>query len=144
MSTTFKVTGTKRMKDKIRKIMDSTPNKLEAALRVEAELIMTSSKRDFVPVDLGTLRSSGFVNDVTRSGPDNRDLSITLGYGGAAEAYAIAVHEHPSASSPSTWEGKEIKFNPEGRGPKYLEKPLMQAIDGMTQRIADRVKLEQP
>lgn len=108
---------------------------VEKALREEAEEIMRRSKTEFVPVNLGTLKSSGFVNDVTRSG---KDVSVTLGYGGDAEAYALAVHEHPSEHSPRSWGDRTVNFK--RGGPKYLEKPLNEAVGGMDERIAKKVE----
>jgi hypothetical protein len=137
MAASFEIKGTKAMQRKIERIARDFPNKVEQLLRIEAELVMTDSKKNFVPVDLGTLRSSGHVGDVERSG---RDLSVTLDYGGAAAPYALAVHEHPSASSPPSWEGKAVtdisNWSVDGRGPKYLERPLMSAVAGMARRIA--------
>jgi len=92
------------------------------ALKEEAEAIMTTSKQKFVPVALvggGTLRDSGFVEDPVTRGSK---ISVTLGYGGFAKAYALAIHEHPSKSSPPTWKGKELNFNV--GGVKYLERPM--------------------
>jgi hypothetical protein len=43
-----------------------------------------------VPVDTGTLKDSGFVEKPVR---DGMNVRLTLGFGGAAEAYAIYVHE---------------------------------------------------
>lgn len=135
MSVTFKLTGTRRVALRIERIQDVTPKALEAALRLKAEAVMAHSKRKLVPVDLGILRSSGHVGAVERRG---RELEVTLAYGGAASAYALPVHEHPSSSSPPSWSG-EVTFRPAGRGPKYLERPLMEAVDTMAEEIADLV-----
>ena len=93
--------------DKVKKGLTSTLKDLEKqqlqAIKVEAELIMTDSKQNYVPVDKGTLRQSGTVGDPVRN---EDEITISMGYGGAAAAYATALHEHPSESSPPTWEGK--------------------------------------
>jgi hypothetical protein len=127
--------GAKTMQKKLQQLARRAPDQIGRALRQEAEAIMTRSKREFVPVDLGVLRSSGHVQDVQRSG---RDVSVTLAFGGAAEAYALAVHEHPSEHSPPSW-GGDVSFSPGGRGPKYLERPMREAIPGMADRIGERV-----
>lgn len=137
MSLTVK--GGDAMRKRLERIAGKFPDKVAGALRVEAELIMSASKARFVPVDLGTLRSSGYVNPPERSGDT---LEVTMGYGGAAAAYATALHEHPSGSSPPSWQGTTVKFSPDGRGPKYLERPLMEAIPGMDRRIAKRLGLD--
>lgn len=112
---------------------------IDQSLRLEAELVMTDSKTNYVPVDLGVLRSSGYVEDVEKTGETS---SITFGFGGAAKAYAIAIHETPSQYDPPTWKGKTVEFHPAGRGRKYLETPLRKAVDGMDERIANRIKLK--
>lgn len=132
---TFK--GQDAMNRKIQRIAARFPDKVEAALRIEAELVMTKSKRDFVPVDLGTLRASGFVEAPQRSG---RAVSVVMGFGGPAAAYATAVHETPSGFDPPSWEGKTVQFSPKGHGAKYLERPLMDAIPGMPERVAARLR----
>lgn len=145
--------GQKQMQQRLNRIASKFPDKVKAALRIEAELIMTTSKRDFVPVDLGTLRSSGHVDNPVRTG---KDISVKLSYGGAAADYALAVHEHPSEHDPPSWKNNVIEvpnfsgssgttqastvtFSPAGRGPKYLERPLMEASVNMTQRLATRL-----
>lgn len=94
------------------------------ALRVEAELIMTDSKQHYVPVDLGTLRSSGHVLPVHIE--RGQEVSVELVYGGAAAPYALIQHEVE-------------EFNHVVGEWKYLEKPLRKAVAGMQQRLAERV-----
>ena len=107
------------------------------AVRYEVEKIGTDADRNYVPVDLGTLRASKYIE-----GPDiNSDnIEVTIGYGGAASAYAAAVHENPSQHDPPSWEGVTVEFHPRGRGRKYLEQPLNAAMPGMPDRIAERIK----
>lgn len=52
--------------------------------------IMADSKSRYVPVDTGVLRASGYVEPPTQSG---NVVTVTLGYGGAAQAYATIQHE---------------------------------------------------
>lgn len=143
----FTLKGQDAMNKRLKRIAAQFGNKIESALRIEAELVMTKSKRDHVPVDLGTLRNSGHVGRPVRVG---KDVSVTMAYGGPAAAYALAVHEHPSRHSPPSWENirdeqgrfRRVQFSPSGRGPKYLERPLMDAIPGMPERIAARLNIE--
>jgi hypothetical protein len=107
---------------------------------------MARSKSEFVPVAEkggGTLRASGHVMPAKIEG---RKISVTMGYGGPSDAYALAAHEHLSEFSPPSWrsaeaDGNGVTFHPEGRGPKYLEIPLMGAIPTMAEDIALDVKL---
>lgn len=94
------------------------------AVKKEAETIMTDSKRNYVPVEDGVLRNSGYVNDpeVARD-----SVSVEMGYGGAASAYAVVQHEN-------------LNFkHRDGRSAKYLEKPLIAAMRGMDERLAKAI-----
>ena len=67
---------------------------LPGALLVEGEKVMMEAKR-LTPVDTGTLRSSGRV-----TGPETEgdSVSVRLSFGGAAQEYAIYVHEDLEAT----------------------------------------------
>ena len=133
----FTLLGVEAMRRRLGQIGQGFDNAVEKALRAEAEAIMARSKAAFVPVNVGTLKGSGFVNDVVRKG---KDVSVVLGFGGDAEAYALAVHEHPSGASPPSWGDRPVNFK--RGGPKYLSKPMDEAVPGMDNRIAkivDRV-----
>ena len=136
--TSFKLEGAERVRRELKSIANRYPGKMEAALTLEAERIMTVSKQDYVPVDDNPLRSSGHVQPTERSGRLGLgdDVEISLSFGGSSAPYALAVHEHPSDHSPPTWEGKVITFSPPGRGPKYLEIPFRLARVGMAARVA--------
>lgn len=135
---TFKLKGTRSVQKKLNRLAAQFEDRLPIALQTEAELIMTTSKRDHVPVDLGTLRATGHVEKVRRVG---KTLSVRLVYGGPSAPYALAVHEHLSSHSPPTWRGITVSFGPGDRGPKYLERPLVDAAPGMAARLAARMKL---
>jgi hypothetical protein len=94
------------------------------AFRAEGEAIMLRSKKDFVPVDFGNLKSSGRVRDVS---PLNASPRITLSFGGSSAPYAVIVHENPKARhTVGQW--------------KYIEQPANEAAQGMDVRIARRVR----
>lgn len=135
MASSFELRGQQAMRRRLENIARMFPTRMKAALRAEAEAIMTTSKREHVPVDLGTLRSSGHVQPPIQKG---NEIECTMAYGGAAAAYAAAIHEHPSSMSPPSWQGAAVTFSPPGRGPKYLERPMMDAMPGMAKRIAER------
>lgn len=119
---------------KLRRLAERYPDRIMRAVYRRAEAVMTRSKNEFVPVDKGILRNSGHVGTVQRQG---RIVSVTMSYGGAAKAYAIAVHEHLSEHSPPSWrKGTVVHFSPAGRGPKYLERPLFEALRTMAEDIA--------
>lgn len=106
------------------------------AVRYEVEKVGTAADR-IVPVDLGTLRGSK-----TITGPDmsSDKIEVVIGYGGAAAAYAAAIHETPSEHDPPSWKGVTVDFKVKGTGRKYLERPLIEAMPGMSDRIAERIK----
>jgi hypothetical protein len=93
----------------------------KAALFDEANKIMNASVR-ITPMDTGNLRRSAFVAKPKETGSD---ITIELGYGGFAEAYALAVHEMPRSNN----------FQEPGTGPKYLERPFDAAQRGQASRL---------
>jgi hypothetical protein len=107
--------GSQTFKRKLAAAAAVGPPSLLAALFQEANVILTASKQDYVPVDTGALRASGFVEPpvVTPEGG-----SVTLGFGGPSAPYAVIVHEDLT------------KRHPVGQA-KYLEIPLRARIEGM-------------
>lgn len=129
-----KITGDKKMIAKLNKLAARAPIGAAAALLQEAESIMNESRESFVPIDQNILRASGQV-EKPKIFPFG--ASVTMGYGGAAEAYALAIHEHPSPASPPSW---AAGVNFKRGGPKYLEKPVRNAVPGMAIRLAVKMK----
>ena len=126
--------GNKKLIQNLRKMAKKSPKAAGSAIFREGEEIMANSKDKFVPVDLGALKDSGFTNlPVIRS----NGATVTIGYGGAAAAYALAIHEHPSGHSPPSWKGS-VNFRV--GGPKYLELPFNEAIPGMPKRLASNIQ----
>lgn len=133
------------MIETLRKVAAKFPDRVKAAIYTEAQIIMTESKhRCPVAPDGGVLRASGQVSPPVRNG---RDISVTLSYGGAADAYAIAVHEHLSEHSPYAWKraaesGHDIHWSTPGTGPKFLEGPINEAMPDMNARLTARLHLD--
>ena len=108
------ITGQKAIAAKLEAMIVRSPKVAEMALRTEAELTKTLSMRG-TPTDTGALKGSHFVESrQTLDGPE-----ATVGVGGPAEAYALAVHEHPSEHDPPSWVGVDVQFVT--GGPKFLE-----------------------
>lgn len=131
----LEVIGTERLQAAFVALGALGPRELGAGLYQEAEAIMTTAKEDYVPVDQGTLRASGFVREVT-------PLEVELGFGGPAAPYALAVHENPRS-------GKTGGISPRGKHYthwaqvgewKYLETPFKAATAGMDGRLAERLE----
>jgi hypothetical protein len=126
----------------IRDLATQMPVRVEAALYTEAQVEMTESKRRCpvsptkaqfkamgrsAPKNLrpGTLRASGYVNRPEREG---RKLTVTMGYGGAAEAYAVVQHER-------------LDYRHTTGQAKYLESVLNESRPYMLQRMATRLQI---
>jgi len=75
-----------------------------------------------VPVDTGSLRSSGRVEAPVMEG---FQVVVSIKYGGAAAPYALWVHEVPP---PGEGEGRTAYHLPPTQW-KYLEQPLMETIE---------------
>ncbi len=129
----IKVNGLDSARRRLVYFKNKFPHEVAAALKTEAELTMTESKKE-VPVDTGALKDSGFVDEPKIQG-DN--ISIRLGYGGVATkreangeitvTYAIIVHEDLNA------------HHTVGKA-KFLEDPLKKRQKNILNNINLRVK----
>jgi hypothetical protein len=108
-----------KTKNNFNRIAHAIPQDVAKALYMVAEEIMTDAKANYVPVVTGNLRRSGFVEKPVVAG---NKVHVTLGFGGAATIYAIAVHEYPA----SYGQGKN----------KYLTKPVNAAAPNIPNRMA--------
>ncbi len=121
----FKVTGLDEMQRKLQALGKKYPVKIRAALFQEAEAIMKDSKT-IVPLDTGTLKSSGHVLEPTSIGGN---LIVVLTYGGPSAPYAREQHE-------------ELGYiHEQGQQAKYLEVPLFNAAPRLIGNIARRIRL---
>jgi len=95
---------------------------ISTAMFSEAQAVLNESKK-IVPVDLGTLKSSGAV-----SKPRVVDgaVEVEISYGGAASKYALIVHEDPTAN------------HKPGKTYKYLEIPVMAAREKFVRAVMVR------
>jgi len=118
MASGFKIKGLQQAQKNLRNIAAKFPKKVKKALVKRAELIMTDSKENYCPVEFGTLKNSGHV------AVDPDKIAVTLGYGGAAEDYAVVQHEN-------------LTFKHEVGEAKYLEKPLFSAMETFEKDLAD-------
>jgi hypothetical protein len=122
---TFTLQGTEQLRDALAKFGDQAPQAAARALYQEGETIMTASKK-LVPVETGSLRASGAVY-----GPEieGSRVTVTLGYGNTSVRYAVIVHERLGV------------HHPVGQA-KFLESVALQAVAGMEERLAVRVRKE--
>lgn len=94
------------------------------ALKAEAEIEMTEAKRR-TPVRTGVLKASGHVIGPTWTG--GGVVHVRLTFGGAASAYAIAVHENLAM------------LHRHGQA-KFLESVILESAVYLPQRIANRLR----
>ena len=114
----------KEVEFKLRKHLEATLKSAEAALYQGASIIMTEAKKR-APLDVGTLRNSGYVTLPRR---DGNDVSVEAGFGGAAKAYAVRQHE-------------ETSYNHEVGEAKYLQNAIdakENEVRARVQRLADK------
>ena len=97
---------------------------LPPALFRRGEAVMKRAK-DLTPVDTGTLRNSGTVNQPEIEG---NQVSVTIGFGGAAAPYAVFVHEDMT------------KRHPVGQA-KFLEEPLREEERDFDRNLAADIRL---
>lgn len=135
----FKLTGAVPMIGRIAKAQTRLAQGSARALAAEATAVFKASQL-LVPELTGELKSSGNVSQVaTGSSLVNGapSLSVTITYGPLP--HTLAVHEHPSKHSPPSWAGGVTFRN--GRGPKFLERPLFDRAQNMDSTIAKAIQL---
>jgi hypothetical protein len=111
-------------------------NELSGAIFEEMTEIINKSK-EIVPKRFGELQSSADAVGVnlTQTGSHG---AIVIGYGGAASAYTFIQHQTPPPDEAG--EGETAFRHAPGRMWKFLEKPVLEATEGMEGRIADRIR----
>jgi hypothetical protein len=122
----------------LEKHREAIMGKLGRAAVEEMELVKEESMSN-TPVRYGTLKAS---HEVVFD-RDGDKIEVRIEVGGAAEPYALAVHEHLSEHSPYSWvkteaDGDPVQFT--SGGPKFLENAMRKAAPGFAQRVADRVR----
>lgn len=127
------VKGVDKAMAQVKRLAKEFPKAAAFALNRRGEIIMTDSKKNYVPVDEGELRASGHV--VT----EKAELRTTLGFGGPAgignqgrsnkEDVGYAVRQHETTSYQHTVGTS-----------KYLEKPLMAAVGTLAADLGRDIK----
>ncbi len=148
-SSSFSLRGVADLAKRLKDISTETRSNLSSAAEDEANAIVLRSQNEFVPEREGRLKNTIKVVKSTLSQGRDRsgqftsgaDIEIKIIAGDETTPYALTIHEYPSEHNPPSWEGVDVQFNPSGRGPKFLEKPLNESIDGMAERIAVKVKI---
>lgn len=124
LKTTVDVSGVQRIQQKFKSLPEELRSVMGQALFWEAMDAFLISQ-DLVPVDTGTLKSSGAVIGPVDEGAT---ISTTIGYGGAASEYAVIVHEDLEA------------YHAEPTQAKFLEDAVTQQMQYMGRRISEQVR----
>ena len=106
----------------LRKHLEAARRSAEAAIYQGGHIIMTEAKKR-APMDLGTLRNTGYVTLPKREGDE---VFVEAGFGGAAKAYAVDQHEG--------------HYNHEEGERKYLENAINvkeQEVRAHVRRVSD-------
>lgn len=111
----------------LRLLGEKAPDAMGSALYQEGNDILRAAK-EITPFDEGVLRGSGFVDLPKVSGGE---VTVDLGFGGAASDYAEVQHEELSY------------YHKPPTQALFLEQPFNEAVaNGMDVRIADKLKAE--
>lgn len=98
-------------------------NATKQALNEEAQLMFRDSQK-VVPVETGTLRRSGVLETAKEEGGR---ITVVIGYGGSASAYALRQHEDLSYK------------HAEGKQAKYLSEPVENRVNKLRQNLSRRI-----
>lgn len=112
----------------VRRVGEKAIPALKSELNRELETVIAEAVRHHVPVDLGALRGSKFVHDVSSS---SSRVAFEGGFGGVSAPYALIVHERTDV------------HHTVGNA-KYLERPFNEALVGMDDRIAAGIRVRVP
>ncbi len=111
----------------LRLLGEKAPDAMGSALYQEGNDILRASK-ELVPVRDGPLKGSAHIQGPFINGSE---VSVEIGYGGAASEYAEVQHEELSY------------YHKPPTQAKYLEQPFHEAVEsGMDQRIAHKLQQE--
>lgn len=123
MAVTLQIEGADQLLARLQRARKDSIRIIGPALYAEAWLIMADSKH-IVPFEQGTLSGSGtvFAPEYTAN-----SVTVRLGYGGAAQAYAVVQHERTDFR------------HAQGRQAKYLLTPMVSAAKVLTSRLEQRI-----
>lgn len=138
MATVVKIAGWTQLQANLRRFTSRYSERQRLTVRRTMQRVLDRAKDEFVPVDEQELKDSGKLL-VSEKG-----FSATIVF---SARHAIPVHEHLSQHSPYSWRvaessGAGVRFHPAGRGPKYVEKPLMEEVPKLPKLMQDDLRVE--
>jgi len=133
---TITLTGEAEILRKLEELIKEVPDRVGQAAKDEADLIMTVSKEEQVPVDEGILRASGYVLDPVVTADT---ITVEMGY---SAPYAAAVHEipPPGESNPEGAPSGRHATHRHGKW-KFLEDPANERAPKILENIVKRASL---
>lgn len=137
--TGFNISGDRQLIEKLKGLKKERLRRARAFLFNRGLDIINDAKDNYVPVDEGALRDTGKVTPFFFSNQYMSSMAVGLSFGDETTPQAVAIHEHPSESSPPSWEGVDVQFKPTGRGPKYLQTPLFKSLGTFLRNLADEI-----
>ena len=123
MGIRFDLNGDEQLVKALKSGKEKSPQAIAQAIWEEANMIFAKSQI-LAPVDTGVLRGSGGVSAPQMG---NQGYFVDIFYGGPAAPYALYVHEIIGNY-----------HNPPTQA-KYLEQPVMEAMDGLQSRLKGRI-----
>jgi len=123
MGIRFDLNGDEQLVKALKSGKEKSPQAIAQAIWEEANMIFAKSQI-LVPVDTGVVRGSGGVSAPQMG---SQGYFVDIFYGGPAAPYALYVHEIIGNY-----------HNPPTQA-KYLEQPLMEAMDGLQSRLKGRI-----
>jgi len=128
------VSGLDMVQSQLNDVISNLMTNLAPALANEADKILDKSLQE-VPIDTGALQLSNYINLPAISG---KSVSVEFGYGGphvqenpktreTTDEYAVIIHEDMTMNHPN------------GGKSKYLEDPVKESVDEITEVIQSTV-----
>lgn len=145
----FELRGVSDLQTRLRSIDRDTRDALNEAAEEEANNIVARAQ-ELVPIKTRVLHDSIRVvksnllqgRNLLGQFTEGSSIEITVAAGDDSIPYTLAIHEHPSPHDPPSWQGVNVQFHPEGRGPKFLERPFSESVAGMAQRAGNKVRVK--
>lgn len=119
---TSDVSSFEKFKQALSHALENMPKQSEAYVIQEAEEVMDDSRRNYVPVDFGSLKESGEV----RLERNDDGVIVKLIYD---EPYALVVHE-------------DLEARHRAGQAKYLEVPFFKKTKDLEERLAEHLAEE--
>lgn len=131
-----KLGGVPQFEKGLRDMVQKAPIAAGRGLYMGLEFVMTEAKMNFVPVDFGILRASGFVH-VKREG---KFIIGTIGFGGPAGSGNSGGETNREDVNYAVIQHENLDFKHTVGSAKYLERPLFAGLPMVGETIAETIR----